>query len=73
MAASTGLIFGGTLALAGVVVATVVYLFWIFIREDVYKTVIVLSNDDGMYAVNTTNNIPKQIDNCLAVPGDTVW
>ncbi|NIP61562.1 MAG: hypothetical protein GWN01_10655, partial [Nitrosopumilaceae archaeon] len=58
-----GLIFGGALALAGIVVATVVFPFWNLIREDVYEEVVILNNDDGICFVETDDKVPKQIKN----------
>lgn len=67
-----GLIFGGALAIAGVVVATVVFPFWNLIRDDMYEEVIILSNDNGLCFAETRDDIPKQIRNCEKNPGDTV-
>ena len=67
-----GLIFGGVLALAGIVMATVVFPFWNLIREDVFEEVTILYNNDGVCAADTADNIPKQIQNCSALPGDVV-
>lgn len=67
-----GMIFGGILILAGLVIATVVFPFWNLIREDVYETAVILSNDNGLCAVDTTDEIPKHIEGCTASPGDTV-
>ena len=67
-----GLIFGGTLALAGIVVATVVFPFWNLIREDVYEEVEILSNDNGKCFAETSDAIPKEIANCNHQPGDIV-
>lgn len=66
------IIFGGTLALAGIVIATVVFPFWNLIRADMYEDVVILSNDDGVCAVDTSDRIPKQIDECSASVGETV-
>ena len=67
-----GLIFGGILALAGMVIATVVFPFWNLIREDVYEDATILSNNNGMCAVDASDNIPKHVENCTAAVGDTV-
>ncbi len=66
------MIFGGTLALAGVVIATVVFPFWNLIRDDVYEEVVIISNDGGICAVDTSDRIPKQIEGCSAQVGETV-
>lgn len=67
-----GLIFGGVLALAGIVIATVVFPFWNLIREDVFEDVTILSNNGGVCAVETADRIPKQIEGCTAAAGDAV-
>lgn len=67
-----GIIFGGVLALAGMVIATVVFPFWNLIREDVYEEVVILSSVDGVCAADTSDDIPKQIDGCAAAVGDRV-
>ncbi len=67
-----GLIFGGALVLAGVVVATVVFPFWNLIRDDVYEDVVILTNDNGVCFVETNDNIPKKISDCNKSPGDRV-
>ena len=59
-----GLIFGGALALAGVILSTVVFPFWNLIREDVFEEVTILSNSNGVCYVNTSDQIPKKIANC---------
>lgn len=66
------LIFVGILALAGIVISTVVFPFWNLIREDVYEETIILSNNNGVCAVDTMDKTPKQIDNCTADIGDEV-
>ena len=67
-----GLVFGGALLIAGIVLATVVFPFWNLIREDVYEDVVILSNDDGICYVATTDDVPKTIENCEKDPGDKV-
>lgn len=67
-----GLIFGGIILTAGMVIATVVFPFWNLIRADVYEDVIILSNDDGVCAADTSDKIPKLIENCTAEAGDRV-
>jgi len=67
-----GLIFGGILALAGIVLATVVFPFWNFIRDDVYEEVEILTNDNGVCFVETSDDIPKKISNCEKSAGDRV-
>ncbi len=67
-----GLIFGGIIALAGIVLATAVFPFWNLIREDIYEEVTILYNEDGVCAADTADNIPKQISDCNASAGDVV-
>lgn len=67
-----GLIFGGALAIAGVVISTMVFPFWNLIRDDMYEEVIILSNDNGLCFAETSDDIPKQIRNCAKNPGDAV-
>ena len=66
------MIFGGILALAGIVIATVVFPFWNLIRAEIYEEVTILSNNDGLCAAETTDQIPKHIENCDAQVGDVV-
>lgn len=66
------IIFGGVLAIAGIVISVVVFPFWNLIRDDVYEEVIILSNTDGVCAAHTGDDIPKQISDCTAAPGDQV-
>ena len=67
-----GLIFGGAIIIAGLVLATVVFPFWNLIREDVFEEVEILSNEKGVCYVATQDNVPKTIENCNAQVGDTV-
>ena len=67
-----GLVFGGALLIAGIVLATVVFPFWNLIREDVYEDVVILSNDDGICYVATSDDVPKTIENCEKDPGEKV-
>ena len=67
-----GLIFGGILALAGIVIATLVFPFWNLIREDVYEEVVILNNDNGVCFVETQDKVPKRIKNCEHKAGDVV-
>lgn len=67
-----GAIFGGAFVVAGLVLATVVFPFWNLIRDDVTEQAVILSNEDGVCFVETSDNIPKTIDGCEAAPGDAV-
>ena len=65
-----GLIFLAAFVIAGVVISTLVFPFWNLIREDVFEEVEILNNDDGICYVNTSDNVPKTIENCNLKPGD---
>jgi len=67
-----GLVFGGVFVVAGLVLSTIVFPFWNLIREDIYEDVEILSNDNGICYVETTDTIPKTIENCTLEPGDIV-
>lgn len=67
-----GLIFGGIILIAGVVLATAVFPFWNLIRDDIYEDVVIMSSNDGICVADTSDNIPKHIEDCTAAAGDTV-
>ncbi|QDI89533.1 hypothetical protein Nisw_08365 [Candidatus Nitrosopumilus sp. SW] len=67
-----GLVFGGAFVVAGLVLSTLVFPFWNLIREDVSEEVEILSNDNGICYVETRDDIPKTIENCIMQPGDVV-
>ena len=67
-----GAIFGGAFIIAGIVLSTVVFPFWNLIREDVFEEVEIISNSDGVCYANTSDKIPKTIENCNLEPGDVV-
>ena len=67
-----GLVFGGAFLVAGIVLSTMVFPFWHLIREDVFEDVVILNNDNGTCFVETTDAIPKTIENCVFEPGDSV-
>ena len=67
-----GLIFGGLLLAAGVVISTVVFPFWNLIREDVLEETVILANQDGVCYVETEDDIPKTIGDCTKNVGETV-
>lgn len=67
-----GAIFGGAIAVAGIVLATVVFPFWNLIRDEVTEEAVILSNDGGTCYVETSDDIPKTIEDCAAAPGDRV-
>ena len=64
------LAFGGAFIVAGIVLSTLVFPFWNFIREDVYEDVEILANDNGVCYVETMDSIPKTIENCNLQKGD---
>jgi len=68
----TSLVFVSAFVFAGIVLSTLIFPFWNLIREDVFEEVVILTNDDGTCYVETTDNIPKTIENCFFNPGDTV-
>ena len=67
-----GLVFGGAFVVAGLVLSTIVFPFWNLIREDTYEEVTILSNDEGLCYVETTDTIPKVIEDCTLKSGDVV-
>ena len=66
------LVFGGAFLTAGIVLSTMVFPFWHLIREDIFEDVIILANDDGTCYVETTDVVPKIIENCELSTGDDV-
>jgi len=68
----TSLVFVSVFIFVGIVLSTVIFPFWHLIREDVFEDVVILTNDEGTCYVETTDNIPKTIENCSFNPGDTV-
>lgn len=67
-----GAIFGGAFIIAGIVLSTVVFPFWNLIREDVFEEVEIISNFDGVCYANTSDKIPKTIENCNLEAGAIV-
>ena len=66
------LMFLFTFIAAAVILGTVIFPFWSLIREDVYEEVEILLNERGNCYVDTSDNIPKTIDNCIHKVGDIV-
>jgi len=64
-----GAMFGGAFIIAGIILSTVVFPFWNLIREDVFEEVEIISNFNGVCYANTSDQIPKTIDNCDLEPG----
>lgn len=56
---------------AGIVLSSIVFPFWNFIRDDVVEDVVILTNDNGVCYVETDDYIPKTIENCTLNAGDT--
>jgi len=67
-----GIVFGCAFLAAGIVLSTIIFPFWHLIREDVFEDVIILSNDEGTCYVETSDNVPKLIENCQLNEGDEV-
>jgi hypothetical protein len=67
-----GAIFGGAIILAGIIMSTVVFPFWNLIREDVFEESKILSSSDGICYANTSDQIPKTIQDCYLEPGTPV-
>ena len=66
----TSLVAVGAFVTAGVVLSTMVFPFWNLIREDVFEDVIILANNEGICYVETSDNIPKSIEDCTLNVGD---
>ncbi len=66
----TSLVFIGAFLTAGIVLSTMVFPFWNLIREDIFENVVFLSNDNGVCYVETSDNIPKTIEDCTLNAGD---
>ncbi len=66
------LMFLFTFIAAAVILGTVIFPFWNLIREDVYEEVEILLNERDKCYVDTSDNIPKTIDNCIHKIGDIV-
>ncbi len=66
----TSLVAVGTFVAAGIVLSTVIFPFWNLIREDMYEDVIILTNDNGICYVETSDSVPKTIEECNLNEGD---
>jgi hypothetical protein len=66
------LMFLFTFIAAAVIIGTVIFPFWNLIRADVYEEVEILLNERDKCYVDTSDNIPKTIDNCIHKIGDIV-
>jgi len=67
-----GAIFGGAFIIAGIILSTVVFPFWNLIREEVFEEVEIISSSNGICYANTSDLIPKTIDNCDLESGTIV-
>ena len=65
-------VFLGSSAIAGIVLGTLVFPFWNFIREDVIEEVEIFSSADGNCYVDTLDGIPKTVENCNLKEGTIV-
>ncbi len=63
------IVFLGSLAVAGIILGTLVFPFWNFIREDITEEVEIFQSADGNCYVDTIDGIPKTIENCNLKPG----
>ena len=67
-----GLMFLFIFITAFIIIATLIFPFWNLIREDVYEDVEIMLNERNKCYVDTSDNIPKTIDNCDNKIGDIV-
>ncbi len=65
-------IFGGAFIIAGIILSTVVFPFWNLIREEIFEEVEIISSSNGICYANTSDLIPKTIDNCDLESGTLV-
>ena len=65
-------VFLGSLAVAGIVLSTLVFPFWNLIREDIIEEVEIFRSADGNCYVDTVDGIPKTIKNCNLKQGTIV-
>jgi len=66
------IVFLGSLVVAGIVLSTLVFPFWNLIREDVIEEVEIFRTVDGNCYVDTSDKIPKTIENCNLKEGTLV-
>ena len=65
-------VFLGALVVAGIVLGTMVFPFWNFIREDIIQEVEIFESANGNCYVDTLDGIPKTIENCNLSVGSIV-
>ena len=66
------IVFLGSLLVAGIVLSTLVFPFWNFIREDIIEEIEIFRSADGNCYVDTVDGIPKTIKNCNLKQGTIV-
>ena len=66
------IVFLGALAAAGIVLGTLVFPFWNFIREDIMEEVDMFESANGNCNVDTLDGIPNTIENCNLPVGSSV-
>ena len=66
------IVFVGSLAIAGIVLSTLVFPFWNLIREDITEEVEIFRTVYGNCYVDTSDEIPKTIENCNLKEGTLV-
>ena len=57
------IVFGGVFAMVVTVLSTMGFPFWDLIREDIFKDVVILTNDGDSCSVETNDYMPKIIEN----------
>ena len=71
-----GLMFLFIFISAFIIIATLIFPFWNLIREDVYEEAEIMGKWTTWYGtmcnVDTSDNIPKTIDNCDKEVGDII-
>ena len=71
-----GLMFLFIFIAAFIIIATLIFPFWNLIRADVYEEAEIIGKwstwNGTMCSVDTSDNIPKTIDNCDKEVGDIV-
>ena len=66
------IVFLGSLVVAGIVLSTLVFPFWNFIRENITEEVEIFQSAGGNCYVDTSDEIPKTIENCNLKEGTLV-
>ena len=66
------IVFLGSLVVAVIVLSTLVFPFWNFIRENITEEVEIFQSAGGNCYVDTADKIPKTIENCNLKEGTLV-